>query len=159
MEAVANSVEDYLIDGLSFKLSNSASYVTSRRSCTFHPSGSNIYTSSGGTKLIKIVLTGDSWLDPSTFRIQFDLRNLEPTAGDGVTNKEVRPIGGAWTVFRRVRILAQGQVLEDIDQYNRTHEMFHMFLSSGHRVNDQAESFNFWDVLAFEKRRINSAYL
>ena len=35
VEAAANSVEDYLIDGLSFKLSPGASYVTNRKSVTW----------------------------------------------------------------------------------------------------------------------------
>ena len=35
VEAMANSVEDYLIDGLSFKLSPGASYVTNRRTVTW----------------------------------------------------------------------------------------------------------------------------
>ena len=43
VEAIANSLEDRLIDGLSFKLNPGASYVTDRRSATFHPQGSNIY--------------------------------------------------------------------------------------------------------------------
>ena len=80
MESFANSVEDRLIDGLSFKLQPGASYITDRRSVSFHPQGSNIYKTSTGTKLIKILLTGDSWLDPSTFRVMFDLENLETTA-------------------------------------------------------------------------------
>ena len=37
MESVANSVEDYLVDGLSFQLEQGASYVVNRRSCTFFP--------------------------------------------------------------------------------------------------------------------------
>ena len=43
-EVIANSLEDTLIDGLSFKLAKTASYITGRRSCTYHPQGSNIYT-------------------------------------------------------------------------------------------------------------------
>ena len=35
MESHAQSVEDYLIEGLSFKMSPGASYVTSRRSVSF----------------------------------------------------------------------------------------------------------------------------
>ena len=35
MEAVANSVDDALIDSLSFKLSNSASYITDRNQSHF----------------------------------------------------------------------------------------------------------------------------
>ena len=72
---MANSVEDYLIDGLSFKMKGGASYITDRRSVTFHPSGSNIYKPTGGTKLIKLNITGDNWLDPCTCRIMYDLRN------------------------------------------------------------------------------------
>ena len=57
MEAVANAAEDRLIDGLSFKLKPGASYVTDRKSVTFHPQGSNIY-SPIGTKVIKIYFQG-----------------------------------------------------------------------------------------------------
>jgi hypothetical protein len=37
MESHAQAVEDYLIDGLSFKLAPGASYVTNRRSVGFFP--------------------------------------------------------------------------------------------------------------------------
>ncbi len=40
VEAVANGVEDKLVDGLSFKLAPGASYVQDRRSVTFRPQGS-----------------------------------------------------------------------------------------------------------------------
>ncbi len=60
VEAVASGAEDKLIDSLSFKSPNSASYITDRKSVSFHPSGSNVYSSAGGTKLIKMVLIGDS---------------------------------------------------------------------------------------------------
>ncbi len=49
VEVAANSVEDELIDGFSFKLKPGASYVTNRRSVTFHPQGSNIYKPGSGT--------------------------------------------------------------------------------------------------------------
>ena len=39
MEAIANAAEDRLIDSLSFKLKNSANYVTDRRSVSFFPQG------------------------------------------------------------------------------------------------------------------------
>ena len=118
MEAHANSVEDRLIDGLSFKLSPGASYIQERKSVSFHPQGSNIY-STNGTKLIKLLITGDSFLDPSTFRVMFDLVNMESDSA-----KELRPLGGPASFFRRMRILCGGQVVEDIDSYNRIHQMF-----------------------------------
>ena len=67
VEAIANGVEDRLIDGLSFKLAPEASYITDRRSVTFHPQGSNIYSSLNGDKLSRIVCAGDSWLDHPLF--------------------------------------------------------------------------------------------
>ena len=66
MVEAASSQEDYLIDGLSFKLKPGASYINERKSVTFHPQGSNVYTPNG-TKLIKLLLTGDNWLDPQPF--------------------------------------------------------------------------------------------
>ena len=136
MESFANSVEDRLIDGLSFKLQPGASYITDRRSVSFHPQGSNVYKPSTGTKLIKILLTGDSWLDPSTFRIMFDVENLEtePT-------KILRNISGPWSFFRRLRVIVGGQVVEDIDYYNRVHEMMSLLQAKDSRENESVEGF------------------
>ena len=111
VEAIANSLEDTLIDGLSFKLAKTASYITNRRSVTFHPQGSNIYSPGSGVKLIRITIASHDWLDPSTFRIMFDLQNT-----DNAANHRLRPIGGPWSFFSRMRILAGGQILEDIEQ-------------------------------------------
>ena len=70
----------------------------------------------------------------------FDLVNTS-----GVVGLSVRPICGPWSFFSRMRILAGGQILEDIDMYNRAHEMFDMFSASDSRQNDHAEGFgNFW---------------
>ena len=139
MEGVANSVEDRLVDGLSFQLKPGASYVTERKSVTFHPQGSNIY-STNGTKLIKLLLTGDQWLDPSTFRIMFELQNNEnPANGNG--HMQLRPLGGPHTFFRRMRILCGGQVVEDIDNYNRVHQMFTILNAKDANINERAEAF------------------
>ena len=75
LEATTNAIEDYLSDSISFKLQPGASYVTDRRSVTFHPQGSNIYKPVQGTKVIRITMTGDQWLDPSTVQLQFDLNH------------------------------------------------------------------------------------
>ncbi|MFM7987462.1 MAG: hypothetical protein ACKPKO_49935 [Candidatus Fonsibacter sp.] len=37
VEVIANSLEDTIIDGLSYKLAKTASYITNRISCTFSP--------------------------------------------------------------------------------------------------------------------------
>ena len=138
VEAIANGIEDKLIDGLSFKMNPGASYVIDRRSVTFHPQGSNIYKTREGTKLIRILLTGDNWMDPSTMRILFQLNNDETDA-----LKFLRPLSGPWAFFRRMRILVAGQLVEDIDQYNRIHEMMQFFVAPDSRNNDAAEAFGF----------------
>ena len=74
MEHHAQSVDDALIGGLSYKLKAGASYVTNRRSVSYFASGGNSY-SPNGVKVMKFSLTGDQWLDPSTFRVMFQLNN------------------------------------------------------------------------------------
>ena len=136
VEAIANSVEDRLIDGLTFKLAKGASYIADRRSVTFHPQGSNVYTTNSGTRLIKINLTGNGWMDPSTVRVMFNLQNDDATAG-----KRLRPISGPHSFFRRLRVLCGGQVVEDIDNYNRVHEMMNNLIATDSRLNDDGEAF------------------
>ena len=110
----------YLIDNIPYKLKPGASYINERKSVTFHPSGSNIYSCTG-TKLIKIQLTGDSFMDPSIFRLMFDLVNTESTVA-----KELRVLGSPGSFFRRARLLCGGICIEDIDDYARVEAMFHL---------------------------------
>ena len=128
MEAVANSVDDVLIDALSFKLAPSPTYLTDRRSVTFWPSGRNIYTPHSGTKVIRFTLTNDNWLDASTVRPMFNVVNNASM----LTTKRLRTISGAWSFFRRIRIMCQGTLIEDFDD-NRTHEMFEVLTSFNNR--------------------------
>ena len=125
MESHAQSVDDVLIDSLSFKLKNSASYVVDRTSCVFFPSGSN-FDSSSGTKVIKVMLNASDWMDPSTVKLQFTLNNDEA--------KPLHPFCvGGHSLFRRFRVICGGVCVEDIDSVNRVTEMFHMMQS---RIND-----------------------
>ena len=141
VDSMANSVEDYLIDGLSFKLNPGASYVAERRSVSYFPSGSNIYQAGSGARVIRVNLTGEGWLDPSTVRVQFTLVNNDTTA-----NKALRVISGPWSFFRRARCLVGGAIVDDIDYYNRVHEMLHILTSKPNRDNDSVEGFGSrWD--------------
>ena len=140
MENLTNSAEEVLIDSLSFKLPSSGQYVQDRRSVTFHTEGSNTYSATAGTKVIRFRLAGDgSWLDPSTFRIMFDVVNADGSPG----TKRLRPIGKAHAFFRRLRISVRGQIIEDIDNYNRVSEMFHILQTRHSRSNDMIEEFGY----------------
>jgi len=142
-DMIHNSVEDKIIDGLNFNLEPGASYVLNRRFCTFQPSGAQTYTP---RSLIRIVLTGaNDWLDASTLRIMFDVRNTDTTA-DG--SKKLRPIGGPHSFFRRMRILCGGTLVEDIDNYNRVSQMFDQLTAGDSRKNAWCQGFgNEMDIL------------
>ena len=138
VEAHAQSVDDYLIEGLSFKLGAGASYVTNRRSVSFFPSGSDTYSPASGVKVIKIKLNGSDWLDPSTVKLMFTLTNTDGTNAMTI-------LSGPHSFFRRFRLVCNGQIVEDIDDYNRVHEMLTVLTSSTVRVNDAVEGARVWD--------------
>ena len=135
------SPEDILIDNLSFKLNKGSSYITDRRSVSFWPNGSNIYKPSSGNRVLKFSLNGEdnSWLDPQIVRIFFTLQNLDP----GTFNNKLRPLSPPYCFFRRMRIIAGNQVVEDFDNYNRVHHMFSKMMSSGARKDEANEGFGY----------------
>ena len=94
-----------------------------------------------GSKVARINLTGDGWLDPSTVRIVYTLMNNESDAA-----KRLRPISGPWSFFRMVRCTASGAICDDIDYYNRVHEMLEILTSDPNRNNSEIEGFGLrWD--------------
>ena len=107
MESHAQSVEDNLIDSLSFKLRPGASYITDRRSVTYFPVNGGSY-GPNGVKVIKVMLNGsDSWLDPSTLKSFFNVTNNTTLSSD---NKLQPLVSGGWGFFRRMRVICAGQI-------------------------------------------------
>ena len=88
------SPEDILIDNLSFKLNKGSSYITQKRSVRFYPSGSNVYRPQSGNRVIKISLNGEdnTWLDPQSVLIFFNVQNLDTTL-----NRKLRPLSPAYS--------------------------------------------------------------
>ena len=134
------SPEDILIDNLSFKLNKGSSYITDRRSVSFFPSTSNVYKPSSGARVLKFSLNGEdnSWLDPQSVRICFTLNNK-----DGTNFRKIRPLSSPYSFFRRMRIIAGSQVVEDFDNYNRVHHMFSKMMSQGARRDEANEGFGY----------------
>ena len=66
-------------------------------------------------------LTGDQWLDPSTFRVMFQLNNAGNIgAPEGSPIKQFEPLSWNPAVFFcRARIICGGVVVADIDNFNR----------------------------------------
>lgn len=152
MEALTNGTEDFLVDGLSFKLPPGASYVTDRESSTFWAVGSNSYTPVGGVKLIKFQLNGDdgNWLGPSSVVFQFELANTAAVAG--ANQNVLRPLGQPHLFFRRLRVLAGGQVVEDIQDFGRNSELLASLQNEFVRDNNDIQGFSAarWDSTSIQ---------
>ena len=83
-----------------------------------------------GTKLIRVLLTGEDWMDPSTLRIMLRLNNLAlPDAAQCNVGPQLRPLGGPWSFSRGMRIPAASQLVEDVDQHDRIHEMMRILIA------------------------------
>ena len=70
---------------------------------------------------MELNLTGDQWLDPSTFRVMLQLDNAGNIgAPEGSPLKQIEPLSWNPAVFfRRARIICGGVVVEDIDNFSR----------------------------------------
>ena len=134
------SPEDILVDNLSFKLNKGASYITDRRSVRFYPSGSNVYKPTSGNRVLKFSLNAEDngWLDPQSVRVFFTVQNL-----DQDLNRKLRPLAPPYSFFRRMRIIAGNQVVEDFENYNRVHQMFSKLMSQGARKDEANEGFGY----------------
>ena len=78
----------------------------------------------------------------------FNLTNLE--------DKRLRTIGGPWSFFRRLRILCNGALIEDIDYYNHVHQMFDVLQSENVRNNEDVEGFGIRADGGFGNQLINA---
>ena len=132
--------EDILVDNLSFKLNKGSSYVTDRRGVRFYPSGSHVYRPTSGNRVLKFSLNAEDsgWLDPQSVRIFCTVQNL-----DRGLNRKLRPLAPPYSFFRRMRIIAGNQVVEDFDNYNRVHHMFSKLMSQGARKDEANEGFGY----------------
>ena len=70
---------------------------------------------------MKFNLTGDQWLDPSTFRVMPQLNNAGNIGAPGGSPlKQIEPLSWNPAVFfHRARVICGGVVVEDIGNFNR----------------------------------------
>ena len=134
------------IGGLSYKFKPGASYVTNRRSVSYFASGGNTY-SPNGVKVMKVNRAGDQWLDPSTFRVAFQLNKNNGTNGGGFQIM-VQPLSWNPAVFfRRARLICGGQAVEDIDGFNRLSLMLTDLLPEDDQHDIGCEGFGDFDFV------------
>ncbi len=137
MDNLVAEASDVMSPSLDFGLPKTAQYVTDRRHVNYFPSGSNIYTSATGNKNIRFYVTGEdgTYLDLSSIRLFANLQN------EGDTDAQfLRPLSGLHAFFNRYRCTVGGQLVQDIDQYNRHCELYNSFKSVEARHMDDIES-------------------
>ena len=98
--------------------------------------GGNSYSASSGTRVLKFRLNGEGWLDPSTVRVMFDVVKTNPDI-----TKTLKPLGYCHGFFKRLRLSVRGQLIEDIQNFNRVSHMFNIFENPQTRLNDMCEGF------------------
>ena len=111
-----------------------------------------------GTRVMKCSLNGEdnTWLDPQSVRVCFTVQNKDSTL-----NRKLRPLAPPYSFFRRMRIIAGSQVLEDFDNYNRVHQMFSKMMSQGARKDEANEGFGYRydDEIKTLKKQVGSENL
>ena len=137
MEATTAAIDDTLIDELDFKLKPGASYITGRRNCSFFSMGGNEY-SPQGVRVLRFQLASDGWLDPSSVRIMYTLKN-----NDNAAFHYLRPLSGPPTFFQRFRCIAGGTVIEDCSNWDRLSHMFQILSTDEYTKDSQTEGFGF----------------
>ena len=135
LETHIASSEDRLLEGLHFGSRNTASYVISRQNTSFHPSSASAWRPSG-VRLARFNLADQSgWLDGGTLRLIFTLTNLNAGA------VLIPDCDSPASMFRRVRVICNGSsVIEDIEEYGRTFQMFAEMMPSHKRYNAVTEA-------------------
>jgi hypothetical protein len=131
LDSIVATLEDDLLPGLNFSLSShrAASYVKQRSFSSFFPSGSNVYSSTTGQRVIVIRVAdgGKSMLDLSSIRLAFEIKNTDGTNGLCLSG------GHLSCLFQRLTHRIAGTQCEDILFYNRLCAMLNQFRS----VNSQ----------------------
>ena len=111
-------------------------HVDASRSVEHQAVGSNICTSTSGSRIVKFRLSDDrAWVGPSSIKIEYRIKNAS-----GVEAENLYPIT-AHGFFTRMRLMSRGSLIEDIGEYNRVHEMFQNLKSDNETKGDFIEGF------------------
>ena len=133
--AIAAGQNDSLIEQLSFSLPAVATYARERRLVQVMPQGANTFAMTFN------LTSQDGWLDPSSLRLHFRIRNTVAAAAVAAgadaaaiaaanQNLGLMPASGAHCFFSQLRILIGGTEIERIDPYNMCHELFRVALNT-----------------------------
>lgn len=139
MDLVVSSTESSLISQLEFKLPPNSQFALERRLVSSHPSGASQF-SPDGVRVMRFVITGEDWLDPSTLRLAMKVRNLDAANTLFLASEP-------WCLFDQVRLLIGGIEVERIGSYyGRQHHLFrHLLMPNQWNIESANEDGMFYD--------------
>ena len=123
MESHLNAGQSSLSSVFKHTLPPTADYVQDRKMVRFYPQGSNVYSPTG-VKMLRFSVVSDSWLDPMTCNLNFQVVN---DSYDGTGNRNIHMVNGSWAWFKRLRVTMGGALVEDLAHYPR---LWHMLLQA-----------------------------
>ena len=107
--AIAAGQNDSLIEQLSFSLPAVATYARERRLVQIQPQGANTFSPTGNQVMSFNLTSQDGWLDPSSLRLHFRIRNTVtvPAGADAaaIALLGLRPASGCHAFFRNLGFL------------------------------------------------------
>ena len=141
LETHISSLSDSLISGMSFAGSNTASYITARKSTAFQ-------TQSGGTfspanlRILRFNLSDGgegAWMDGSVLRVALTLNNTGQSQLIPTTNSPS-------SIFRRVRLLCGSTEVYDCLDAGRLHQLLTFQLPAARLMEDAIEGWGASDT-------------
>ena len=116
---IAVSGEAPQLDTLDFSLPPANTAVVDRRQHVRAYPTSASTLSPTGTRTVRIRLGGDDFVDASSVRLQYTIRETANNSG-----KKLVPFCGPWGAWSQVYLRSNGVELDHIPQYGRFHQQY-----------------------------------
>lgn len=111
---IANTGEAPMHPSLTYELpAPSTAVVDRKQSCRAYPSSASSL-SLDNTRTVRIRIGGEDFVDPSSIRLMFTIKN----GADGV----LRPVTGPFGVWQQAYLRSSGVEIDNIPYYNRWHQ-------------------------------------
>jgi hypothetical protein len=143
MEAQVATADEHFLPGLEFRLPAAASSAISCTASTFFAMGGNQYSLTGVRLLRFQISDGHSFLDPSSLRLAYTIRNDAAQPLELIASPSL-------CLFQRLRISLNGQVVEDVNFLHRANQMFELLQPLGRRLRDAHLGWGTQDAAASE---------
>ena len=133
MEAhLTAGAEDSLIEGLKFTPpGNTANYCIANRPVQYFAESGNRFDPVS-SRVIRFRLADTGFLESSSVRLRLTVTNQH--------NANLTPVAQAGSLFRRFRLFAASQLVEDITEYATQNTLMQRLLPAARRLNDSIEA-------------------